>query len=154
MRRHAFTLVEILIVVVILGILAAIIVPQFASATEESRRAAFTGSLRKLSDSMFMYYTRTLDFPEDSASGRLPPSLIGYVRVSEFERDTPMGGVWDVERDELGVVSAVGVHFNNALTRRDDADMAQVDSIFDDGDVESGSFRRIALDRYYWVLAE
>ena len=36
-RAGAFTLVEILIVVVILGILAAIVVPQFTSAADEAR---------------------------------------------------------------------------------------------------------------------
>jgi len=36
-RTRAFTLVEILIVVVILGILAAIVVPQFTSAADEAR---------------------------------------------------------------------------------------------------------------------
>ena len=35
--RKAFTLVEILIVVVILGILAAIVVPQFTNAANEAR---------------------------------------------------------------------------------------------------------------------
>ena len=35
--RRAFTLVEILIVVVILGILAAIIIPQFADASSDAR---------------------------------------------------------------------------------------------------------------------
>ena len=154
MARRAFTLVEILIVVVIIGILAAIVVPQFSSMTEESRRAAFAGSMKHMTDSMLMYYTRTLDFPEDAASGRLPPSLIGYMRISEFEKDTPVGGVWDVERDEASIISAVGVHFNDPFTRRDDAAMAEIDAIFDDGDVETGAFRRIALDRYYCVIAE
>ena len=35
--RKAFTLVEILIVVVILGILAAIVIPQFTSASEDAQ---------------------------------------------------------------------------------------------------------------------
>ena len=35
--RNAFTLVEILIVVVILGILAAIVVPQFTNATQDAQ---------------------------------------------------------------------------------------------------------------------
>lgn len=151
---RAFTLVEILIVVVIIGILAAIIVPQFSSATDASRRASFTGSLKSMSDSMVMYYTRTLDFPEDAASGRLPPSLIGYMRIEQFEKPTPLGGVWDVERDRNGVVSAIGVHFNSPLAVGDDAVMSEVDAIFDDGDVETGMFRRIALDRYYCVIAD
>jgi general secretion pathway protein G len=43
-----FTLVEILIVVVILGILAAIIIPQFTSASEEAQAAATYNELQKL----------------------------------------------------------------------------------------------------------
>ena len=41
--RKAFTLVEILIVVVILGVLAAIVVPQFTSAAAESRKNSLLG---------------------------------------------------------------------------------------------------------------
>ena len=36
-KRNGFTLVEILIVVVILGILAAIVIPQFSNASEEAK---------------------------------------------------------------------------------------------------------------------
>lgn len=154
MTRRGFTLVEILIVVVILGILAAMVVPQFSSATEESRRAAFANSLREMTDSMVMYYVRTNDFPEDGSSGRLPACMIGYLRIGEFEHDTPIGGVWDIERDRNSVTSAIGVHFNDPFTRRDDAAMAPIDAIFDDGDVQTGAFRRIALDRYYYVVAD
>ncbi len=40
MKRKAFTLVEILIVVIILGILAAIVIPQFTEASNDARAAA------------------------------------------------------------------------------------------------------------------
>jgi general secretion pathway protein G len=39
-RRRAFTLIELLLVLVILGILAAIVVPKFAGRTEQARVAA------------------------------------------------------------------------------------------------------------------
>lgn len=47
-RRHAFTLVEILIVVVILGILAGIVVPQFVEATATAEANSTTTELQKL----------------------------------------------------------------------------------------------------------
>jgi prepilin-type N-terminal cleavage/methylation domain-containing protein len=55
LRRSGFTLVEILIVVMILGILAAIVIPRYASATDESRRAATADQLRLYRDQINVY---------------------------------------------------------------------------------------------------
>ncbi len=43
--RKAFTLLEVMIVVVILGILAAIVVPQFSSATDDAKASALRSGL-------------------------------------------------------------------------------------------------------------
>lgn len=56
--RKAFTLVEILIVVVILGILAAIVVPQFSNATEDTQRTAIADQVRKVRQAIAVYYVR------------------------------------------------------------------------------------------------
>jgi prepilin-type N-terminal cleavage/methylation domain-containing protein len=58
MRRTAFTLVEILIVVVILGILSAIVVPQFASATSSAQEVATLEQLGRLRRALSVYYVR------------------------------------------------------------------------------------------------
>ncbi len=50
-----FTLVEILIVVVILGILAAIVVPQFTSAAAESRDSSVRMSLYRMRQQLEIY---------------------------------------------------------------------------------------------------
>lgn len=57
-RRRAFTLVEILVVVVILGILSAIVVPQFSSASEEAKIESTKVQLQKLRNTLAVYYVR------------------------------------------------------------------------------------------------
>lgn len=56
--RKAFTLVEILIVVVILGILAAIVVPQFTNAVEDSAITTTQSELEKLRRALEVYQVR------------------------------------------------------------------------------------------------
>lgn len=55
LRRRGFTLVEILIVVVILGILAGIVIPKFANATEDSRATATLMNLRHIRTEIELY---------------------------------------------------------------------------------------------------
>lgn len=53
--RRAFTLVEILIVVVILGILAAVVVPQFVNASDEAQVGNVETQLRTLRTQVQLY---------------------------------------------------------------------------------------------------
>ena len=47
-HKSGFTLVEILIVVIILGILAAIVIPQFTNASTDARKASLVSQLQTL----------------------------------------------------------------------------------------------------------
>jgi len=53
--RKGFTLVEILIVVVILGILAAIVIPQFSSASTEAKEASLCSDLQSMRAAIELY---------------------------------------------------------------------------------------------------
>ena len=53
--RSAFTLIEILIVVVILGILAAIVVPQFTNAADDANDASVRSQLQTLRSQIELY---------------------------------------------------------------------------------------------------
>ena len=57
-RLSGFTLVEILIVVVILGVLSAVVVPQFTGATAEAQKAATMDQLVKLRNALAIYHVR------------------------------------------------------------------------------------------------
>ncbi len=56
--RKAFTLVEILIVVVILGILAAIVIPQFTSASEDAQVSSAESQLSTVRNQIELYRVR------------------------------------------------------------------------------------------------
>lgn len=149
--RSAFTLVEILIVVVILGILAAIVVPRFTGATQDARIGAFVSSLKTYADTAEYYNAREGQYPADGSSGVVPPGMESYVDVDEWNAGTPLGGVWDAELFDSGVSAAIGVHFNGP-TNPGDTVMILVDQRFDNGDLDTGSFQKLAGDRYYFIL--
>jgi len=69
-----FTLVELLIVVVILGILAAAVIPQFANASESAEMAALTSDLRIMREALQRYAIEH--------DGNFPGSLTAIARFT------------------------------------------------------------------------
>lgn len=56
--KKGFTLVEILIVVIILGILAAIVIPQFTEASSEARVSSVMTNLQTIRSQLLLYKTQ------------------------------------------------------------------------------------------------
>ena len=54
-RASGFTLIEILIVVIILGILAAIVIPQFSNASSDARKASLQSTVQTLRSQVALY---------------------------------------------------------------------------------------------------
>ena len=54
-RKSGFTLVEILIVVIILGILAAIVIPQFTNASQDARKNSLSSQLQTVRSQIELY---------------------------------------------------------------------------------------------------
>ena len=67
--RRGFTLIEILIVVVILGILAAVVVPQFTNAADDANDAAVRSQLQTLRGQIELYRAQNSDDPDLNGTG-------------------------------------------------------------------------------------
>ena len=68
-RRAGFTLVEVLIVVVILGILAATVLPQFTSSNDDARESVLVQDLQTLRSQIQLYkFQHDGKFPADSST--------------------------------------------------------------------------------------
>ena len=59
-KRKGFTLIELIVVIVILGILIAILVPTIGNAKQKAQEVAFDMTVRKLHEAAIMF---TIDFP-------------------------------------------------------------------------------------------
>lgn len=77
----AFSMIELVIVIVIIGVVAAIAIPRMGSAAETARANALTGSLSVLNKAAEMYMAehdgRT---PAHNAEGAVDPSIADFVR--------------------------------------------------------------------------
>lgn len=79
-NRTGFTLVEILIVVIILGILAAIVIPQFTEASNDARNSALVSDLQTLRSQIELYKIQHLDVLPSAAS-------VGFVLAMTGQTD-------------------------------------------------------------------
>ena len=99
--RRGFTLIEILIVVVILGILSSIVIPQFSDATTEAQETAAHSQLKVLRGQVIRYYAK---------NGTVDPlgvdvdELVGTLSAEQLLTSVPV----DIDTDAPGFQVARG----------------------------------------------
>ncbi len=81
-NTKGFTLVEILIVVIILGILAAIIIPQFSNASQDAKASSLTSGLQTLRSQCELYKVQHNDmYPWENEDGSFADSATVVTRL-------------------------------------------------------------------------
>jgi len=89
--RKAFTLIELLIVLIIIGVLVALAVPQYEKFVIRARGAEAMTNLRAFADSSWRYYLETGIFPPHEGD---PPPLPGQIGTNY-----PIPSTIDVKMD-------------------------------------------------------
>src|SRR3989338_3379753 len=86
-----FTLIELMIVVAIIGILAAIAIPKFADLVTKSKESAVKGSLGSVRSAVSIYYSDTEGvFPANAAAANFATAL---TTGSKYLKDIPTIGL-------------------------------------------------------------
>lgn len=150
-----FALVEILIVVVILGILAAAVVPKFSEASTQSRQAVFVTDIKSFVTAAWFYMNKEGGYLEDCISGQCPSGWDAYVDENKWTNSTSIGGLWDIEQNDSDITSGLGVHYYGDYDDNPGDDyMAEIDAMLDDGNLSTGGFQKLGDDRYFYILIE
>lgn len=143
-QHRGMTLVELLIVVAILGILAAIVVPTVSNARERAQVNAIATDLKSLTDSIQRYHVDHGVYPNPAAYARVPGALSGYLPETGNVQTAagftlgylkPKSPLTTYGGKPFSVASMVRVP-SGQLNMRDD-----IDAVLDDGDILNGSFQ-------------
>jgi prepilin-type N-terminal cleavage/methylation domain-containing protein len=135
---RAFTLIEMVVVTVVVGILAAIVVPKFATAREDTVITATAEDLHRIAQALSLYQAVNGAFPINATRSQDAIVLESYFKNdSPFQIHTPIGGVYDF--DGPPAYSPVSISIVHELGNHYDIDKAvQVDAYMDDGNLRTG----------------
>lgn len=149
-RRRGFTLVELMICIVIIGLLARLVVPSFNALRQQSEAARIVNDFKQLSGAFEVYVMENGNWPADVSEGVFPSEMEGYLGAHHFEDGAPAGGSWDWEG--IDVNSVAGVSLRDAQVSDDE--MEKVDEILDDGDLDTGRFQKdvVGTDSFTMIL--
>ncbi len=135
-RARAFTLVEIMIAVVIIGLLAALAIPAFKRVTQKSEETTLMNDLRIFSAAFEQYSLENGTWPSDTSASVIPTGMASYLKSSAWTLQGSGGTHWDWEQGTP--------NFNAAIALTDcvfeDVRLLRIDTLIDDGDLTTGAF--------------
>ena len=92
---HGFTLVEIMVVVVIIGLLAALAIPAFRRAQRSSQNTRVVNDFRIFAQAFEIYNTQNGGWPDSAGPGvvrSVPLSIADTLRTASWKGKTTIGG--------------------------------------------------------------
>ncbi|MBL9187835.1 MAG: type II secretion system protein [Opitutaceae bacterium] len=146
-RVAGFTLVEIMIVTVIIGLLALLGMPALQKSRRSSQNNRFISDLRVFAQAFESYSLVNGGWPPNSGSGTVPAGMEAEIRHANWAKANTVGGLWNWDNNNFGVIAGIST---TGVTVTD-AQMAAIDRRVDDGDLTTGLFQKIGT-RFTYIL--
>jgi len=150
--RRGFTLVEIMVVVVIIGLLAALAIPAFQRVRRRSQNSTTVNDFRVFAQAFETFSTQNGTWPVNLGPGVLPPAMIGAIKGDVWTAPTPIGGQWNWDDALSGFSFTAGISISNFTCT--DAQLQEIDAMIDDGNLGTGNFQKVSGNRVTYILQQ
>jgi type IV pilus assembly protein PilA len=131
-----FTLIELMIVVLIIGILAAFAIPNYKRSRDNAKVAVTAAELKNITSAFVAYVALNQVYPPDSHEF-LPPGMEEFLDPALWAEETPLGGHYNWEGPENYPYAGVSIFQPTAPNHL----LVALDGMLDDGNLATGLFR-------------
>lgn len=147
--EQGFTLLELLVTVAIVGILAAIAVPQLSSYRDKARVARVATEMRSFESAFYAYYADHGEWPEDSHR-TVPDGMESLISQTHWDKETSLGGYYNYEGPDGYAYTGLSLFSHSASNDL----IVMLDKMLDNGDLSSGRFRNGSNGRPTLIIEE
>ncbi len=135
-RSRGFTLIELMIVVMVIGLLAAIAIPNYKRYRDNAKIGRTASEMRGLSAAFVAYLAATGSYPPDSHLV-LPLGMDEYINPAIWTNQTPLGGNYNWEGPDSYPYAGLSIFQATAPLSQ----IITLDNMLDDGNLATGKFR-------------
>lgn len=146
-KSQGFTLLELLVVVILMGILAAVVIPMFVDHKDAVEQATAFTSMKNIASAMSNYQAANNgEYPPDRNPGQCPVGFAPYLQM-DWANDRPLDGQWDWEKGVFGITAGISIYMPDRTTTY----MREMDKRFDNGNLNNGQFIGLS-QRYTYII--
>ena len=150
---RGFTLVEIMVVVMIIGLLAALAIPAYLRTQHATQNSRAVNDFRVFAQAFEIYCTENGVWPNNVSAGvipNLPVPMNNDFKADVWQGVTTLGGKWNWDKGNFGF--AAGISISNFTC--DDNQLTEIDAKLDDGNLNTGLFQKVSANRVMYILEQ
>ena len=149
MRSRGFSLIELVIVVVILGVVAAIAVPRLSRGAESAGTNAYAKSMNELAKAIEKHHAEGGTFPGQQPGKKMPAEIADQFHGDRGNNFSTLGGgSWQYTVNPDGSVVLCAKFSKPPTVSR----MQEADAFLDDGNLATGSFTKKSAVHYELLI--